>query len=79
MEKVLISWSGGKDCTLALHEILSSGEYQVAGLLTTITPVIMIASICMTSRYSLLESQAEALGLPLGKGGHIEPYIQCRL
>jgi diphthamide synthase (EF-2-diphthine--ammonia ligase) len=37
VEKVLISWSGGKDCALALHEILSNKEYQVAELLTTIT------------------------------------------
>ena len=64
MEKVLISWSGGKDCTLALHEILSSREYQVVGLLTTITG--NYDRIDMHDvRCSLLEKQAESLALPL--------------
>jgi len=64
MEKVLISWSGGKDCTLALHDILLNPEYQVAGLLTTITgdhDRIDMHDI----RHSLLERQAESLGFPL--------------
>ncbi len=64
MEKVLISWSGGKDCALALHEILLSRQYQVAGLLTTITgnnDRLDMHDI----RYSLLERQAESLGFPL--------------
>ena len=64
MEKVVISWSGGKDCTLALHDILSNPEYQVAGLFTTITgnhERIDMHDI----RCSLLEKQAEALGFPL--------------
>ena len=64
MEKVLISWSGWKDCTLALHEILSSREYQVVGLLTTITG--NYDRIDMHDvRCSLLEKQAESLALPL--------------
>lgn len=66
MEKVLISWSGGKDCTLALYDILSSQEYQVVGLLTTITgnnERIDMHDV----RFSLLEKQAESLGLPLEK------------
>jgi uncharacterized protein (TIGR00290 family) len=64
LEKVLISWSGGKDCALALHEILLSRQYQVAGLLTTITgnnDRLDMHDI----RYSLLERQAESLGFPL--------------
>lgn len=64
MEKVLVSWSGGKDCVLALHEILASGEYQVIGLLTTI--VGNRDRIAMHDvRCSLLERQAESLGFPL--------------
>jgi uncharacterized protein (TIGR00290 family) len=66
VEKVLISWSGGKDCTLALHNILSSQEYQVAGLLTTITggsDRIDMHDV----RFSLLERQALSLGFPLEK------------
>jgi len=37
MEKVLLSWSSGKDSALALYEILHSQDYQVAALLTTVT------------------------------------------
>jgi len=64
VEKVLISWSGGKDCALALHDILSNKEYQVAGLLTTITgnnDRIDMHDV----RFSMLERQAESLGLSL--------------
>jgi uncharacterized protein (TIGR00290 family) len=66
MEKVLISWSGGKDCALAMHEILSSRQYQVVGLLTTITgdyDRIDMHDI----RCSLIERQAESIGLPWEK------------
>jgi uncharacterized protein (TIGR00290 family) len=64
VEKVLISWSGGKDCALALHDILSSREYEVVGMFTTITgnhDRIDMHDI----RCSLLEKQAESLGFPL--------------
>jgi uncharacterized protein (TIGR00290 family) len=64
LEKVLVSWSGGKDCSLALHEILAGREYKVVGLMTTITggyDRIDMHDI----RCSLLEKQAGALGFPL--------------
>jgi uncharacterized protein (TIGR00290 family) len=61
VEKVLISWSGGKDCALALHEILSNKEYQVAGLLTTITGNNDRLDM-HDVRFSMLERQAESLG-----------------
>src|ERR1700690_2704686 len=61
MEKVLISWSGGKDCALALHEILSDRQYQVVGLLTTVTG--NYERIDMHDiRCCLIERQAESLG-----------------
>jgi len=66
VEKVLISWSGGKDCALALHEILSNREYQVAGLLTTITgnnERIDMHDV----RFSMVKRQADALGFSLEK------------
>ena len=66
MEKVLISWSGGKDCALALHEILASGKYQVAGLFTTVTGNEDRIDMHDT-RCSLLERQAESLGFPWEK------------
>ena len=35
-EKVVFSWSGGKDSALALHEIRQSGRYEIVALLTTV-------------------------------------------
>ena len=63
-EAVLVSWSGGKDSALALHEILKSGAYHVAALLTTITEDYDRISMHGVRRV-LLEQQAAALGLPL--------------
>lgn len=36
-EKAVLSWSGGKDSSLSLHEMLSSGELEIKYLLTTVT------------------------------------------
>jgi uncharacterized protein (TIGR00290 family) len=66
MEKVLVSWSGGKDSAMALHEILKSGKYQVSALLTTITAEYDRISTHGVRRI-LLERQASALGFPLEK------------
>jgi len=64
MKKALFSWSGGKDSAIALHEIIESGEYEIAALLTTLTKEYERVSMHGV-RQSLLELQAEALGLPL--------------
>jgi len=64
MEKVLLSWSSGKDSALALYEILRSQDYQVAALLTTVTEEYDRVSMHGVRRV-LLEQQAKALGLPL--------------
>lgn len=65
-EKVILCWSGGKDCALTLHELRKSGEYEVVVLLTTLTRDY--DRVCMHGvRSTLLEQQAEALGLPLEK------------
>ena len=63
-EKVLVSWSGGKDSCMALHEILRDQSYQVAALLTTVTHGYQRISMHGVRR-TLLEQQAEAIGLPL--------------
>jgi uncharacterized protein (TIGR00290 family) len=63
-ERVVLSWSGGKDSALALHELLSSDRYEVAGLLTTVTADHDRISMHGVRR-SLLEQQARALALPL--------------
>ena len=63
-EKTLVSWSGGKDCTLALHELLRSNSYDVAAFVTTITTEYDRVSMHGVRR-SLLEEQAVSLGFPL--------------
>ncbi len=63
-ERILLSWSGGKDSALALHEIRRSGGYEVAALLTTITEgTECVGMHCV--RRELIARQAEALGVPL--------------
>lgn len=66
MEKIVLSWSGGKDCALALYEIQRSKECKVAALLTTVTQDYDRISMHGV-RHSLLEKQAEAVCLPLIK------------
>ncbi len=66
METVLLSWSGGKDSSLALKEILQDGRYKVAALLTTVTGEYDRISMHGVRRV-LLERQAASLGLPLEK------------
>jgi len=64
--KAILAWSGGKDSTLALHEVRRAGVYEVAGLLTTITQDY--DRVCIHGvRTALLERQAAALELPLDK------------
>lgn len=63
MKPVLMSWSGGKDSCMALHE-LQKRNYQIAALLTTITGDYDRISMHGVRR-ALLEHQAEAFGLPL--------------
>ena len=61
---VLMSWSGGKDSCLALHNIQRAGKYPVAALLTTVTCDYDRISMHGVRRV-LLEKQADSLGLPL--------------
>ena len=65
-EKVLFSWSGGKDSALALYELQKSKSYEIAALLTTITRDYDRVSMHGV-RTILLEMQAESLGIPLEK------------
>ena len=65
-EKVVFSWSGGKDSALALQEIQQSGRYEVVSLITTIASPQQ--RICMHGvRESLLEDQARSIGVPCEK------------
>jgi uncharacterized protein (TIGR00290 family) len=64
MKRVLLSWSSGKDSAWALHCLQQSGEYQLAGLLTTLNAAFDRVAMHSTRR-ALLEAQARAAGLPL--------------
>jgi uncharacterized protein (TIGR00290 family) len=62
-EKVVVSWSGGKDSAYALYEVLKAKCYLVTKLLTTVTKNDRI-SVHDVPRV-LLEQQAASLGFPL--------------
>lgn len=63
-EKVVMSWSSGKDSASALYEIQQKQEYEVVSLLTTLTEDYDRVSMHGV-RQSLLEQQAESLCIPL--------------
>jgi uncharacterized protein (TIGR00290 family) len=65
-EKVVLSWSGGKDSAMALHALLESGRYEVVSLLTTVSEQYRRISHHGV-RVELLEQQAAALGIRLHK------------
>ncbi len=61
-----MSWSTGKDSAWALHVARKRGDVDITALLTTVNTAH--ARVAMHAvRESLLETQAEALGLPLIK------------
>ncbi len=65
-EKLVFSWSGGKDSALALHELRQSDRYEVVALLTTVAEQYRRVSHHGV-REELLEMQAAAIGVPLDK------------
>lgn len=62
--RVVISWSGGKDSSLALATLRADERFEVVGLLTSITSGYDRVSIHGVRR-ELVEAQAAAAGLPL--------------
>lgn len=60
----LFNWSGGKDSTLALHYVLQDKSFDVRYLLTTVNETYNRVSMHGV-RKSLLDEQAESLGIPL--------------
>lgn len=62
--KVVLSWSGGKDSSLALSALRADDRYEIVGLLTSITTGYDRVSIHGVRR-ELVEAQATAAGLPL--------------
>ena len=63
-ERVVLSWSGGKDSALALAALRADPRFEVVALLTTVTAGYDRISIHGVRR-SLLERQIGALELPL--------------
>jgi len=64
MERVIFSWSGGKDSALALYEIQKDKKYEIISLLTTITEDYDRVSLHGVPRI-LVEQQAKSLRLPI--------------
>lgn len=63
-EKILLSWSGGKDSAFALYELLQAKTFEIAALVTTVTEGYDRISMHGVRRI-LLEQQVASLGLPL--------------
>ena len=63
---VVMSWSGGKDCALALTVLKKDPRYNVKALLTTVSEEYRRVSHHGV-REELLKAQADAIGLPLTK------------
>jgi len=61
---VFVSWSGGKDCMLALHRTLKSGSHRVMGLLNMCDRDSQL-SRSHGLKKELIQRQADALGLRL--------------
>ncbi len=64
MECIVHSWSGGKDSSLALYELMKSKELHIEYLLTTITKEYDRVSMHGIRR-ELVAKQAEAIGIKL--------------
>ncbi len=62
--KAVFNWSGGKDSALALQKVLEEQQFEVIALLTTVTEKTLKSSIHGIP-VSLLQKQAESIGIPL--------------
>jgi uncharacterized protein (TIGR00290 family) len=71
-QRALISWSSGKDSAYALHEARRRGDFEIVGLVTTVTTAHGRVSMHGV-REELLEQQAAATGLPLHRIGIPSP------
>jgi uncharacterized protein (TIGR00290 family) len=67
---MIVFWSGGKDCTVALHEVTTSeryrGRFRISGLLTTLTEDYDRIS-GHGVRSSVLDLQAACIGIKVRK------------
>ena len=63
-ERVVLSWSGGKDSSLALAALRADPAYEVVALLTSVTRGYERVSMHGVRR-ELVDAQAASIGLPL--------------
>jgi uncharacterized protein (TIGR00290 family) len=63
---VVMSWSGGKDSAMALHEVRRTQQYDIVALVTSVSDEYRRISHHGV-REELLEDQADAIGVPLQK------------
>jgi uncharacterized protein (TIGR00290 family) len=63
-QKILLSWSSGKDSAWTLHMLRQRNEVEVIGLLTTINNHFQRVAMHGT-RHTLLKAQADAARAPL--------------
>ena len=61
---ILLAWSGGKDCLMALQRLRADPQWQVVALLTTVNRTYQRIAM-HGGRRDILLAQAQALGLPL--------------
>jgi uncharacterized protein (TIGR00290 family) len=73
--KVLVSWSSGKDCAWALQRLRLDRQVEVEGLFAVVDPKQERVPM-HTTRRTLLELQAAALGLPLEILELPQPYSE---
>lgn len=64
MQRILLSWSSGKDSAWTLYVLRQRAEYEVVGLLTTFNEEADRVAMHAVRR-DLVERQAAAAGLPL--------------
>jgi uncharacterized protein (TIGR00290 family) len=65
-EPVVMSWSGGKDSAMALHDLLGNTDYEVVELMATVSEEYRRISHHGV-REELLDAQAAVIGIPLRK------------
>ncbi|TAJ10750.1 diphthine--ammonia ligase [Marinilabiliaceae bacterium JC017] len=75
--KYIISWSGGKDCCLALHKAIK--QYGNPVMLLSSVPVDEAQTLAHGYRESVLQLQAEAMDLPIEfmyfNGNYRQAYV----
>ena len=71
-QRVLLSWSSGKDSAWSLHVLRQQDDLEVVGLLTTFNEAADRVAMHAVRR-SLVEDQAAAAGLPLISAGIPSP------